>query len=120
MDNLHNNFIPNIDTSWIGDAREYTIEEPTETTEREGGLIRFLDNFFRYSEKAAGVYQTVKSGRPAPSAGYDIQLGVPQEKKVLGMSPITGYIVIATVIGLVGYGIYVSTTKKGNNVKTKK
>ena len=95
-----------LDTQTLAPMPVYTTEEaPTEKKST------FLDNFFKYAEQAVGLYKTAKSDKPIGQPGYDISMGVQPEKKVLGMPPITGYIVIATVIGLLGYAIYAVKNK---------
>lgn len=85
---------------------------PVYTTEETAKKSNFLDNFFKYAEKTIGLYKTVKSDAPVGQApGYGVTLGAPVEKKVLGMPPVAGYIIIASVITLVVYGIYTKVGK---------
>lgn len=117
-DILGNNYQP--DSQTLATMPTYTTET-NETTESSGKLGNFLDSFFRYGERAVGLYKTATSDQPVGTQpGYDIDLGKPQDKRVLGMPQVTGYIVIATVIGLLGYAIYsVKTRKAPAKVKSK-
>ena len=106
-DILNNDSIPYSNTTT--QTADISGDSNKETPSKEN----FLDKVFKYAGEAVGLYKEATTDKPIGHApAYSVQLGKPKEKKVLGMSPITGYIVIITVIGLIGYAIYAAKKKE--------